>query len=398
MKGQIKIFPVGNGDQVLISADENNYRTNIMVDCKIRDCSEGDSDKSKFDVKADLLKVLNKKSLNSINDVAYTDIFVLSHGDDDHLHGFDKHFYTGAPNNFKQKHKNENKIFIDVLWFSPMVMGECNNYDEECFNKEAKRRIQLHRDNNIDKDVAGNRIVIIGYDENEDLSDLNLVRKVPGDIVTRFNNRDLTTFSIFIHAPYKVQLCSASFDRNHTSIVFQARFKESAASTSFAALAMFGGDSDHYAWSIILEKTKKFQKHVIERALDWDLFLAPHHCSWSFFNDRPQEEHPEPQKDSLEILDYKRSGGKIIASSKTIIDDDDNPPHFEAKQEYLKKLDSKSDFLNTAIEPIESAPEPIVFEISSEGIKKVDVESEAKKLAAAISVASSAIIKKPWCR
>lgn len=114
----------------------------------------------------------------------------------------------------------------------------------------------MHRDNSADKDLPGNRIVIIGNDQNEDLSDLDLVRKVPGDIITRFNNRDLKTFSIFIHSPYQKQLTDDEIDKNRVSIVFQARFKFSATSSDFCTLAMFGGDSDHHAWKVILEKTK----------------------------------------------------------------------------------------------------------------------------------------------
>lgn len=144
-----------------------------------------------------------------------------------------------------------------------------------------------------------------------------------------FFDRDLKTFSIFIHAPYKVQLTSADPDKNHTSIVFQARFRESVSSTSFLALLMFAGDADHPAWKIILEKTKKYKKDISEGALDWDMFLAPHHCSWTFFNDTKQKDHPIPVTTSLEILDYAIKNAKVIASSKVIKNNTDNPPHYQ---------------------------------------------------------------------
>lgn len=397
MASEIKYYPVDNGDQSLITVEENAQITHITIDCNIRELSKDDLDKSKFDVKKDLLKVLKRKRVGEIKDVSYTDIFILTHGDEDHLLGFEKNYYQGDPKNYKQKHKDDGQIFIDVLWFSPMVMGTATNDDEKCFNKEAKRRIQLHRDKSKDKDLPGNRIVIIGNDANEDLSGLDLVRKCPGDVVTRFNERDLKTFSIFIHSPYQQHLTDEEVDKNRVSIVFQARFKSTAESKEFCSLAMFGGDSDHHAWKTILEKTKKYNNHVEEKALDWHLFLAPHHCSWSFFNDTPQEDNPTPVSTSLEILDFKKSGAKVIASSKVIKDNLDNPPHYQAKREYIKKLDNSSDFFNTAIEPKESAPEPIVFEVSLTGFTKVKSKS-SEKLAAALSVASSAIIKKPWAR
>lgn len=253
----------------------------------------------------------------------------------------------------------------------------------------------LHQSKHADRDLPGNRIKIIGYDGNKEYKDLNHLRVIPGTTVDTFNNKTQRTFSLFIHAPFKEHLKAAEKDKNSTSIVFQARFKQSAQSTTFAGLFMFGGDSDHYSWDIILEQTRK---HNNEEALKWDVFIAPHHCSWSFFNDRPQEANSTPTDTSLEVLGYQRDGAWVVSSSKKILDDTDNPPHYEAKQEYVAKLGSSSKFLNTAVHPKESKPEPIEFEITSAGITKLKAESErdAEKLAAAMSVATSAIIKKPW--
>ncbi|MES1219407.1 MAG: cobyric acid synthase CobQ, partial [Bacteroidota bacterium] len=364
---KVKHYPVDNGDQTLISVEENGYTTNMLVDCRIRENSMDEADKSKYDVKSDLLKSLNKRTISGVVDAHYVDIFTLTHGDDDHLHGFEKNFFQGSPSGFTKKHRDDGRIFIDVLWFSPMVMGESTNDDEDCFNREAKRRIKLHRDKSPDKDLPGNRIVIIGYDASENLDGLELVRYIPGKVVTRFNNRNLQTFSIFIHAPFKEQLISADPCKNHTSIVFQVRFKDYAWSTEFSALFMFGGDADHPAWKMIMVKTKKSGRHISERALDFDIFLAPHHCSWTFFNNTPQAENPQPVATSLEVLGFARKGARVIASSKVILNNDDNPPHYKAKQEYIKKLENSSKFLNTATEPKEDAPEPIVFVITSNG-------------------------------
>lgn len=367
MNSKITYYPVDNGDQSLISVIEDKYCTNILVDCNIRESSKGNNNSEQYDVKADLLRTLQKTKVNDVDEVSHVDIFILTHGDDDHLHGFEKNFYQGDPKKYSKKNRDEEEILIDVLWFSPMVMGTATNEDERVFNKEAKRRIQLHRDKSTDKDLPGNRIVIIGNDQNEDLSGLNLVRKVPGDIITRFNDRDLKTFSIFIHSPYQQQLTDEEIDKNRVSIVFQARFKYSTNSTDFCTLAMFGGDADHHAWKVILEKTKKHNNDTKEKALNWDLFLACHHCSWTFFNDTPQEDNPQPVPSSLEILDYKRGIAKVIASCKEIKNNTDNPPHYKAKEQYVKKVGEKN-FLNTAI-AIKNGmtPQPIVFEITQQG-------------------------------
>jgi hypothetical protein len=367
MANQIKYYPVDNGDMSLISIDEKNYTTTILVDCNIRESSKGDDDPTQFDVKADLLVSLKKRKINDVEAAPYVDIFILTHGDDDHLHGFKKDFYQGDPKDYKKKNKDDGEIIIDVLWFSPMVMGKSTNDDEDCFNAEAKRRIKLHRDNSPQKDDAGNRIVIVGYDGNEKLEGLDICRRVPGDIVKRFNDRDLTSFSIFLHSPYQKDLTDDEVEKNKVSVVFQARFHNGSSKDGFATFAMFGGDANHKAWATILEKTTRYGNVTRHRALDWDLFLAPHHCSWSFFNETPQKENPEPVKTSLQILDYKRGVAKVIASSKEILNNDDNPPHYKAKEQYLKKV-KDDNFLNTATaNKIGKTPQPIIFEITTQG-------------------------------
>ena len=58
-----------------------------------------------------------------------------------------------------------------------------------------------------------------------------------------------------------------------------------------------------------------------------------------------------------------------IASSNEIKNDDNNPPCYEAKQQYIKKLNSgSSHFLNTATHSkVGNIPQPIVFKINENG-------------------------------
>lgn len=362
MKHKIKYYSVANGDMTLITLQDE---TTMLIDCNIRATASGDDDKTKFDVKPDLLKSIKKRNENP-----FIDVFVLTHGDQDHCRGFKKNFYQGDPKKYTDKNKKAEEIIIDELWFSPMIAEEHTNDDEDVIQTEAERRLKLHRDKHADKDIAGNRIVIVGYDGSADYKELNHLRKIPGQIVTKFNEKEQTTYSVFIHSPFKEQLKSAEKDKNNTSIVFQARFKDQTTDTKFACLAIFGGDSDHFTWEVILEKTKKSKKDTTENALEWDLFLAPHHCSWSFFNDRPQHEHPDPQKHSLEVLEYKRNNAIVIASSKEIFDDESNPPHYEAKSEYVKVV-GKDKFLNTERDDVvDETPQPIEFIITANGPSK----------------------------
>lgn len=378
----IKFYPVCNGDTSLITLED---KTTIIVDCNIRESSKGSIDPGMFDVKKDLLASIRKD-----NGIPFVDVFILTHGDQDHCRGFQTNFYQGNPKSYKEKDKINGLIRIDAMWFSPMIAEQYTNDDENAYQIEAERRLELHRNNHADKDLPGNRIRIIGYDGNKDYEDLDYLRSTPGQIVSRFNDRDQKKFSIFIHAPFKIHMDSNDKDKNSASIVFQARFKCTEQSIGFATLAMFGGDSDHTTWAEILERTKRFNNDTTQMALDWDLFVAPHHCSWSFFNDRPYGEHPVPVRTSLQALDYKRLGAKVIASSKQIKDDEDNPPHYEAKQEYVKKVGS-TNFLNTEVYEVKGrTPQPIVFEVTCQGPVKAKVLEGAAK---AVGSASIPVVK-----
>ncbi|UUW08436.1 hypothetical protein NLG42_20280 [Flavobacterium plurextorum] len=351
---QIKYYPVKNGDMSLITLED---KTTIIVDCNITVVSQDDSDKTRFDAKKDLLDSIQRRDGNP-----YLDVFILTHGDKDHCLGFMENFYQGDPKSYSKQDREDGRIIMDAMWFSPMIAEQFSNPHEDAYQQEAERRLKLHREGNPDKDNPGNRIRIIGYDINGEYEALNDLRSKPGDVVSRFNDKDQDKFSIFIHAPFKIHLDAE--DKNCASIVFQARFKQYSWSTDFCCQAIFAGDSDHATWGQIIERTRRFGNDVNEKALDWDLFLAPHHCSWTFFNDTDKDEIVQT---STEALEYAKEGAFIIASCKKIVDDEDNPPHYDAKKVYLKYLESKEKFLNTDIEPSESEPKPIIFDITANG-------------------------------
>jgi len=378
-KNTIKFYPVCNGDQSLITLAD---KTTLLVDCNIRESAKGDDDEKLYDVHEDLLASIQKDA----NGIPFVDVFILTHGDQDHCRGYEKNFYQGDPKKYSDTDKKNKLIRVDAMWFSPMIAEEHKNDDEQAYQKEAERRLDLHRRNDAARNDAGNRIRIVGYDGNKKYADLDKMRSIPGDIVTRFNDKDQDTFSVFIHSPFKKHLVAESPDKkNSTSIVFQARFKEKKSDTKFITLAIFGGDSDHVAWDTILKETKKSGKDKSEEALNWDIFLAPHHCSWSFFNDRPQENNTEPKKTSSEALDYKRgTSPKVIASCKKIVVAKPNPPHDAAKKQYVKKV-GDDNFWNTTTHIIkDDTPQPIIFEITTQGPMKPKLtEGSAKAIGGA---------------
>ena len=82
-----------------------------------------------------------------------------------------------------------------------------------------------------------------------------------------------------------------------------------------------------------------------------------------------------------DILSRKRNDEAIIvASSEEIKDEEPNPPHYEAKTEYKKRLKKKSNFLNTAVHSVkDEIPQPIVLVVSDAGIQDVSAVIEEKE-------------------
>ena len=369
---KIKFYPVDNGDNVLIKLDD---KTTVIVDCQIRDCEENTDGVTTYDVKKDLIKELNKDSKNN----PYVDLFINSHPHNDHCLGFEKNFYCGSPDNYTDSNRKNEEIIIGELWVTQRVFSNDLCSEGGAIRREAKRRKKLYEDGSADSSKYGNRLHIIGY--NEDDTTVDGLHYVPGKMVDKFNGKTSDYLSMFIHAPFKSDLVrgKADEDENAASIVVQMRLRTQKNGVIKSKI-IIAGDADHYVFEQILEKSKKNNN---EDKLEWDLFLAPHHCSWSFFNDRPYEKNTEPKDYSLEFLDYRNTGAHIIASSKKIENKKPNPPHHSAKEEYVGKIgDAK--FKNTAINKDEKAPEPLIYTIDDNGFKL-----EKSAIAASVGIMTS---------
>jgi hypothetical protein len=368
----ITYFPVGNGDTSLTRLTD---KTDIIVDCNITEAAGDDEDESCYDVHNHLLKELKKDK----DKIPYTDVFILTHADQDHIRGFTDTFYTGNPSYYSDDHRQDGFIRIDELWFTPRLFVKeetklCKQ--AKAFRREARRRMKLFQENDPSACDQGNRLRIIGSSDSPDMEGLKAIISAPGTVINLLNGSVKPDFSFFIHAPFKEDTDTTWGERNLTSVVLQARFDIDG--EAHADLAFFGGDAGCDVWERILDRSK-------ETTLKWDLFLAPHHCSWSFFSREPYKDNQTPSKKCLQLLQKKRAGSIVIASCKPIKDDDDNPPHFAAKEEYVKIVGEKQ-FFATMEYPDEKKPLPIKFRLTKNGPQKVD---EAK----ASAIASSAAVK-----
>jgi hypothetical protein len=86
----------------------------------------------------------------------------------------------------------------------------------------------------------------------------------------------------------------------------------------------------------------------------------------------------EISSDAKQALSHAKEGAIIISSSKEILDDDKNPPNYEAKKEYLKIVATKDDFICTGTYPEKESIEPIVIEFTSAGTQLKTGSSKSK--------------------
>ena len=355
MKHSIKFYPVGNGDCSLITIGGANKK--MMFDCNFRQKAEDDNDEM-YDVLGDLLdnELTTKKC-----GLPFLDAFLLTHPDQDHCRSFADKFYLGDPDAVSPSAKDEKKILIGELWYSPRVFEEQTgdlNADAKAFKKEAKRRMALYKSDPRKADKDGNRIRIIGWTDNPDLKGLEDRIVTPGNTISEVNGTNCRYFEMFIHAPFKNDISGE--DRNMTSIVSQLRFdseKEHQVARIFLA-----GDTE---WRIIEEIMDKTSD---DNNLKWDLLEAPHHCSYKFFADDRED---DPNQKSLDFLEKRESNAFVISSSKVVKQNSDNPPCQKAKHRYTDRV-GKSNFLCTSGTSEDESDKPIIFVIDNDGLKLLE--------------------------
>lgn len=351
MEHIIKYYPVGNGDCSLIKLDDG---TTMIIDCQISEITKDDKD-SLFDVKTDLLKELNKDEKGH----PFVDLFVNTHPHSDHCAGFEKNFFCGKLEDYDAK-DDKDKIVIGELWVSPMAFANSIDESAKPIRVEAKRRRKLYDEDSDYAGEYGSFLRIIGYDKDKNFD--TRYGYIPGTEVDTINDEKLDKFSIFIHAPFKdcVETGKEKDDKNEVSIVLHLTFKDEEGKTLCRVLT--AGDAEYDVWDKIVENNNDDEK------LRWNIFLAPHHCSWTFFNSTNNKE--EIKDSSKIILEKQLPGAHIVTSCSSIKHLDPKatpPPCDEAVKEYKKRLKSGEDhFLNTADEYC-STRKPIVFKITENG-------------------------------
>lgn len=360
MSAKIEFFPVDNGDMTLITLESG--RT-VLVDVNIRKAADDEDDDETTDVAALLKDRLERDGDGRL----YVDAFLLSHPDEDHCRGLERHFHLGKPEDWNKK---ADKILIREMWSSPIIFRRKKDVDgavcddAEAWWSEARRRVKVFRDAKTKSSIKdGDRIQILGEDKDGKTDDLEDILVKTDSEITKIGGKDDGTFRAWLLAPHLVSKEDAEklSGKNHSSTI--VRFSIKGGDKEDAARFLTGGDAEVENWERVWNRNKK----QTER-LSYDIMLSPHHCSWhslSYDSWSEKGEEAEVSKDARNALSQTRDKAFIIASSSEIKDDDNDPPCIRAKREYEDIAGAaKGTFLCTAEE---RDGDVLLFEIDADG-------------------------------
>ncbi|WP_262048158.1 metallohydrolase [Bradyrhizobium sp. Bra78] len=352
-------FRVGNGDMMLMVLDSGKR---ILVDIDIR-ADADDEDTDTPDVGGQLRKELEDLGRDSKGRL-YVDAFLLTHPDQDHIRGLKNHFHLGPPGDWS---KSADKILIREQWSSPIVFRRASKdhtlCDDACdWSAEARRRVKKFREEGTQ--VDGNRILIMGEDVDGKTDDIGAIVVKVDSLFSTIAGAGDESFEARLLAPLKAddEEEEALISKNDSSVILRVDLK---VSQVVKARYLIGGDAGVAIWERLWDRNKNRASR-----LEYDVLIAPHHCSWrslSYDSWSEKGEKAKVNEAARSALAQAREGALIISSSKPVEDDEDDPPCIRAKREYLEILEQPNGEFKCVADG--SGDKPLVIEIASSGTK-----------------------------
>jgi hypothetical protein len=362
MKQELKFYPVGNGDtsQLII---ENGGR--YLIDFCHRQKGEN----------TETPEINLKKQLKDELDAAgrdYFDVVVFTHADTDHIQGSTDFFEL----QYAAKYQDKGRIKIRQLWVPAAMLLESASNDQQSdefviWRREARHRLLEGKDILVFSrptaliEWLAPRLKKRGESPNaRDHLFVDAGKLVPGYSLAGNN------VEFFCHSPFVKHCEDGDIIRNSAALVFNVRIRADGKDFDYLEV----GDAH---WEDLEEIVRITKYHKNEDRLAWDIFNIPHHCSYLSLSDDKGEGETTPKPLVKELLLAGKNEAYIVSCSKPVPDEkqaynDIQPPHIQARkayESYLKQINGRS-FLVTMEEPNATAPKPIVFEITSNGIAK----------------------------
>lgn len=368
-------FKVANGDMSLIKVDSGR---SILIDINIRAAANDKGDDTP-DVGAQLRDALDRDSDGRL----FVDAFMLTHPDKDHCSGLENHFHLGKIEDWSPE---DDKIIIREMWSSPVIFKRASSRNKLCSDakawaKEARRRVKMFRD---DEDIEnGSRILILSEDADGKTDDLTDILIKTGETIATVCGEADTSFEAILLAPLAISDDEDEeelLSKNNSSVI--TRFTLAVGSTKNAAEYLFCGDAEVAIWEKIWAEYS-----ATPQLLSYDILITPHHCSWrSLSHDSWSDkgDDAEVSDDARSALASPNAGAFILASSKAVVDDENDPPCIRAKDEYESIVNATGIDGEFRCLADEKGDKPFKMEITKNGPKVVAV-----KMAAVISSSSA---------
>lgn len=357
-KSKISFIPVDNGNMALVQLNDAN-NTTILVDINIRQNADDEQQKDYYDAAS----YLREHLCNDEKGRPVVDVLLVTHLDNDHICGLQRHFHLGKPEDWiKPDGDDPKKIIIGEMWGSTRYQKNHSpsnklSEDAKAFKSEMRRRAELSRDN-MDHG-PGNRVKILGEDNHDGACEglEHLVCRC-GDTITSFNMKNLNNkCSVTVLGPLEQQKeeDDIAFDeRNRGSVIIRIDVIENNQASKILLTADAEVDVCKYIWNTYPSSE-----------LEYDIMNTPHHCSWHSIS-LDKDDKKTVDNDAFSALSQVLPGAYIICQSRAF--NDQTPPHKEARKEY-EKIVEKKHFLCTAEEPSNSDVKPIEFELhGSDGV------------------------------
>lgn len=351
MPGTIDFFRAGNADMTLITLS-SGYK--VLVDCYLLEQGT--------DLVAATVDDLYARLGHDENGRPAVDVFLETHPDDDHCHGAKTYLHLRPMSEYADEPKGDKarkKIVVREMWSSPLVYRRHSpdhklTDDAVAINSEAQRRVEAFRVRKAANDKVGKatslsdmadgeRIRVIGEDYKKDgldrLAGLDAIRVNVDDtfLVRDRNGSPLMSVNVLAPLPVVSDADEAVLTKNNSSVIVRFGFHFSGGAEPIWH-ALFGGDAEVDIW----RRLYRSHKANLSGKLGYDLLLAPHHCSWGVLSEEPTSAKAKADAEARKALE-QTDDGYVVASSKKIINDDDNPPAHRAKVEYIDILDDAGD-------------------------------------------------------
>ena len=337
----LTFFPLGNADTTRIDLASGKQ---LLIDYADM-LNRSDAADKRID--------LPKKLRADLAGMDYYDVVAFTHLDNDHVAGSSDFFHWRHAACYQTK----GRIKANELWVPAAAILDSDAKDcARVVREEAKYRL-----------IQGEGIRVFSrpgllkkWLEARGLT-LESRQHLIYDAGSVLWNKHSDGVEFFVHSPFATRLDDCNvIDRNADSLVLHATFSVDGVDTK----VFLGADIMHEGLEESIRITRYYGR---EERLENDIVKLPHHCSYKSLGPNKGEVQTKPSENIAYMYEQKLSKNATLISTSWPVpanDEDDQPPHRQAKSYYKEQIRISGEFIVTMENPSRRNPEPLVIEIT----------------------------------